>query len=342
MEMTAAPKTAKLFLNVARLLNTWLFKGKLHFQALGTNFRVWSDGIVSPLFEEMKSTAQLIAKEYEDRDGRMALLNDPAWVELFRKEWMHGRTGGDFASWKTRKGFPDSLVIRDGSLLIFDGAPVAEWDGESMADVMARVQQYQAGDEAAARSDAEREALDLFPASLRDDADFMLHLMRTYDKSFRFYADIANKDNKATLGFLLDEHALPGFNDSGAHITNMAFFDSNLMSLKLAKEQDETTVARMVQRLTSEPAKVFGLDVGSLEIGAQADMVLINPDALDGWNPDQTRKLEFREIFGHEQMVNRPEGIVDAVFIKGVAAWKDGAAQAALGQETLGRALRAA
>jgi len=342
MEMTAAPKTAKLFLNVARLLNTWLFKGKLHFQALGTNFRVWSDGIVSPLFEEMTSTAQLIAKEYDDREGRMALLNNPEWVELYRKEWMHGRTGGDFASWKTAKGFPDSLVIRDGNMLIFDGAPVAEWDGESMANVMARVARYQGGDTAAARSEVEGEAFDLFPTNLRDDADFMLHMMRTYDKGFRFYADIANKDNKATLGLLLDEHTLPGFNDSGAHITNMAFFDSNLMSLKLAKEKSEATVARMVQRLTSEPAEIFGLDVGSLEIGAQADMVLINPDALDNWQPDQTRKLEYREIFGHEQMVNRPEGIVDSVFIKGVMAWTDGAAQSALGRETLGRALRAA
>jgi hypothetical protein len=41
-------------------------------------------------------------------------------------------------------------------------------------------------------------------------------------------------------------------------------------------------------------------------------------------------------------MVNRPEGIVDSVFIKGVMAWTDGAAQSALGRETLGRALRAA
>ena len=70
--------------------------------------------------------------------------------------------------------------------------------------------------------------------------------------------------------------------------------------------------------------------------------MLINPGALDDWQPDQTRKLEYREIFDHEQMVNRPEGIVDAVFIKGVMAWTDGAAQSALGRETLGRALRAA
>ena len=72
MEMTAAPRAGRLFLKVASLLNTWLFKGKLHFQALGTNFRVWSDGIVSPLFEEMAATSQLIAKEYDDIEGRKA------------------------------------------------------------------------------------------------------------------------------------------------------------------------------------------------------------------------------------------------------------------------------
>ena len=98
----------------------------------------------------------------------------------------------------------------------------------------------------------------------------------------------------------------------------------------------------MVKRLTSEPAEIFGLDVGSLEIGAQADMVLINPDALDGWQPDQTRKLEYREIFGHEQMVNRPEGIVDSVFINGVVHGKTAWRRRHSVRKTLGRALRAA
>jgi len=342
MEMTAAPKSGGIFLKLASLLNTRLFKGDIHFQALGTNFRVWSDGIVSPLFEEMKSTAQLIAREYDDVEGRLALLNDPQWVETFRAEWMHGRTGGDLASWKTRHGMPDSLVIRDAALLIFDGAPVAHWDGETMAAVMARAQRFIAGDEAAARSDDEREAFEKMPPVLRDDADFMLHMMRTYDKSFRFYADIANAENRATLDYLLADSALPGFNDSGAHITNMAFFDSNLMSLKLARQRGDATVARMVQRLTSEPAEVFGLDVGTLDIGAQADMVLINPEALDGWQSDDTRVMVHREIFDHRQMVNRPEGIVASVWINGVQAWDGNETTAALGQERLGRALRAA
>ena len=340
MQMTAAPNASKLFLGVAKLLNSKFFDGRLHFQALGTNFRVWSDGIVSPLFEELSSTAELISLEYDDYEGRQRLMNDADWVARFRKEWRHGRTGGDFASWKAKRGLPDSLVIREPEKLIFDGAPCSEWDGESFADVMTRAQRFKFGDTCAARSEDERDCFDRIALELRDDADFALHMLRTYDKGFRFYADVANAENSATLEFLLHENTLPGFNDSGAHITNMAFFDSNLMSLKLAKEQGEGVVAQVVRRLTKDPAEVFGIDAGTLEIGARADMVIINPDALDGWEPDQTRVLEYREIFEHQQMVNRPEGIVEAVYVAGQHAW-DGllGATDTLGQQPLGRYL---
>ena len=340
MEMTAAPNSSKLFLGVAKLLNSKLLDGRLHFQALGTNFRVWSDGIVSPLFEELSSTAELIALEYDDFEGRQRLMHDPEWVERFRKEWRHGRTGDDFASWKAKRGLPDSLVIREPEKLIFDGAPCSEWDGESFADVMARAQKFQAGDSSVARSDAEREAFEKIELPLNDDADFALHMLRSYDKSFRFYADVANAENRSTLEFLLHENTLPGFNDSGAHITNMAFFDSNLMSLKLAKEQGEDVVAKVVKRLTKDPADTFGLDAGSLAIGSRADMVLINPEAFDGWEPDQTRELVYREIFEHEQMVNRPVGIVDSVYISGELAWvgESGPGEA-LGAKPLGQYL---
>jgi N-acyl-D-aspartate/D-glutamate deacylase len=340
MEMTAAPNSSKLFLGVAKLLNSKLLDGRLHFQALGTNFRVWSDGIVSPLFEELSSTAELIALEYDDFEGRQRLMHDPEWVERFRKEWRHGRTGDDFASWKAKRGLPDSLVIREPEKLIFDGAPCSEWDGESFADVMARAQKFQAGDSSVARSDVERDAFEKIELALIDDADFALHMLRSYDKSFRFYADVANAENRSTLEFLLHENTLPGFNDSGAHITNMAFFDSNLMSLKLAKEQGEDVVAKVVKRLTKDPADTFGLDAGSLAIGSRADMVLINPEAFDGWEPDQTRELVYREIFEHEQMVNRPVGIVDSVYISGELAWvgESGAGEA-LGAKPLGRYL---
>ena len=122
----------------------------------------------------------------------------------------------------------------------------------------------------------------------------------------------------------------------------MAFFDANLMSLKLAKEQGLGTVSTMVKRLTSEPAEFFGLDVGTLEIGAQADVVLVNPEALDTWDSNDTRELEYRELFEHDQMVNRPEGIVSHVLIHGEPVWQDGDFTETLGSKPLGRALRAA
>ena len=342
VEQAVAPKATRSFLSLAGLLNSSLFKGNIHFQALGTNFRVWSDGIVSPLFEELESTAKLIACEYEDVEGRMALLNDPQWVEDFREDWYHGRRGNNFATFKAKMGLPDHLVIRELDMLTFDGAPVSEWDGETMQQVFDRLEAYQAGQADRARSDAERDAFDAFPKPVQDDASFMLHLLRAYDKNFRFYADVGNVGNVPTLELLLDENSMPGFNDSGAHITNMAFFDANLMSLKLAQEQGLDTVSTIVKRLTREPAAFFGLDVGTLEIGAQADITLINPDALKDWNCDATRKLEFRELFQHNQMVNRPEGIVSRVYIRGEPVWDGSDFTDVLGSRPLGRALRAA
>lgn len=342
VEQTVAPKATRAFLRLASLLNTPLFKGNIHFQALGTNFRVWSDGIVSPLFEELESTSQLIAREYDDVEGRRALLNDPKWIKDFRRDWYHGRRGRNLATFKARLGLPDHLVIRELQLLTFDGAPVREWDGETMQQVYDRLENYQRGDAAQARSDREREAFDLFPKPIGDDAEFMLHLLRSYDKAFRFWADVGNVGNRSTLDLLLDENSLPGFNDSGAHITNMAFFDANLMSLKLAQERGLDTVSTMVKRLTREPAEFFGLDVGTLELGAQADLTLIDPDVLKGWNCDATRELQYRELFEHKQMVNRPEGIVTRVLIRGESVWHDGEYTEVLGSRPLGRALRAA
>jgi N-acyl-D-aspartate/D-glutamate deacylase len=342
LEFAVMPNAHKGFLGFASLLNSWLLKGNFHFQALGTNFRVWSDGIVSPLYEELESTCELIAKEYDDVEGRLALLNDPEFIRRFRRDWQRGRRGYNLAHLKAKLGLPDDLVIRDLHRLIFDDAPVPDWNGESMQAVFNRLERFQHGALSSARSDAEREAFERFPRPIVDDAEFMLHLMRTYDKQFRFWADVANVGNRATLDLLLHKNTMPGFNDSGAHITNMAFFDANLMSLKLAQARSLQTVSSMVSRLTREPAAFFGLDVGSLAIGAQADVVLLDPEALKSWDTNQTRVLEYRELFKHQQMFNRSEGVVKTVLINGQPAWQDGGASSALGTQKLGRALRAA
>lgn len=342
MEFVLMPGAYRAFLGFAGLLNSKLLRGNIHFQALGTNFRVWSDGIVSPLFEELDSTSELIAKEYDDVEGRMALLNNPEFVERFRRDWMHGRRGRNLAHLRAKLGAPDNLVVRDLNLMVFDGAPVPAWDGDTLQQVFARVLRFQAGATNAARSDEEREALQRFPKPLGDDADFMLHMMRTYDKGFRYYVDVGNVEKDVTLELLLHKDAMPGFNDSGAHITNMAFFDTNLMSLKLAQQKSLATVSALVKRLTREPAEFFGLDVGTMEIGDQADLVLIDPQALQNWDSNANREFIYRELFQHNQLVSRSDGVVDCVLIKGIPVWQDGDFTEALGSKPLGRALRAA
>ncbi|MEM1112975.1 MAG: amidohydrolase family protein [Pseudomonadota bacterium] len=342
MEFALLPKASRAFLGFAKLMNSKLFKGNMHFQALGTNFRLWSDGIVSPMFEELDSACQLIAKEYDDVEGRRALLNDPAFIEDFRRDWLHGRQGFNLAHLKAKLGMPDSLVIRDFKLLVFDDAPVPEWNGESFQQVLDRLIAFQAGRADQARSELEREVFSQFPAPIMDDANFMLHMLREYDRNFRFWADVGNVGNRATLDFLLDPDALPGFNDSGAHITNMAFFDTNLMSLRLAQQKGLATVAQMVRRLTREPAEFFNLDAGSLELGARADITLIDPEALKHHDCDKGRELIYRELFEHQQMVNRSDGVVTQVLINGTSVWQNDAATDALGRDTLGIALRAA
>ena len=91
---------------------------------------------------------------------------------------------------------------------------------------------------------------------------------------------------------LLGENTLPGFNDSGAHLTNMAFFDGNLRTLQLAQEDGLETVARQVRRLTREPAALFNLDVGTLDLGAQADVILIDPAALKAYDAEAATVMQ--------------------------------------------------
>lgn len=341
MEFVLMPEASKGFLGFAKLMNSKLFKGNMHFQSLATNFRVWSDGIVSPLYEELDSTCQLIAKEYDDLEGRQALLNDPAFIEQFRTDWHHGRRGNTLAHFKAKMGMPDSLVIRDLDRMVFDRAPLEIWNGETLQAVFERLERYQAGTSDAARNELERDAFAKFTSPIVDDANFMLDMLREYDRNFRYWVDVGNVTKSVVKELMMHENAMPGFSDSGAHITNMAFFDVNLMALKLAQEDGANSVAKIVRRLTREPSEFFGLDTGKLDIGSQADITIVDPENLSNYDSNDNRQVIYRDLFEHEQMVNRSDGVVSRVLIKGRTVWVDSDFTDVLGQEKLGRALRA-
>jgi N-acyl-D-aspartate/D-glutamate deacylase len=135
---------------------------------------------------------------------------------------------------------------------------------------------------------------------------------------------------------------LPGFADSGAHLTNLAFYDVNLRALRIALEANgEGGVAYMVKRLTRDAAEVFGVEAGSIEQGAQADIVLIDPEALAKHDGEKSTIRIWRTTLQNDQLVNRSDGVVRAVFIRGEEVWTGAEFAPAFEKRKLGRVLKA-
>ena len=324
MDFTADRRACKLFGILGRLFRSHLVRGKFHFQALSAPFKIWGDGVTTPLLEEIPSTAKLIACEREDREGRLALLNDPDFIKEFKHDWFKSKSGFNFS--------------RNLDEMFVEWCPVADWMGHSLGAIYQRLLTYQ-HNFGSVKTSVEIEFFSGCPDPIGDAADFFMHLLREFDKDLRWWMIVANDRPEKVKEALFNPHNLPGYNDSGAHLTNLAFFDGNLLTLKIAQQDSIALVARAVQRLTSEPAEFFGLDVGTLNIGAQADIVLIDPEALARYDSDAHRIMIYREIFEHEQLVNRSDGVVTGVFIAGESVWADNDFQPALGAKKLGRVL---
>ena len=317
----------RLFPFIGALINSPLLAGRLHFQVLATPFRMYAEGAICPIFEEFTASRRLMACEIEDAAARRQIMATQEFGELFVREWHDRRAVATFN--------------RDLDGLTIDRCPVSEWCGESFGAVYRRLKEFQRVGRTAARSDAEAQALASFPDPLRREGEFLLHLLRRYDRALRWYFIVGNDRPEILKRLLFGKHMLPGFNDSGAHLINLAFFDGNLLTLQIAARESLTMVAKAVRRLTRDPAEFFRIDAGRLEIGSQADVVLIDPQALRDYDTDANRRMVHRPELGDEQLVNRSDGVVTGVWIAGEAVWDGTQFGEALGRRRLGRALRA-
>jgi len=325
----------KAALVMTRLLNSKLYDGRFRLQALGAPFRTWADGAITPLAEEVPVLRKLNELDLEDRTGREKLMNDPAWQAEFRRMWWHGKRGFNLARLKRWLRIDNNVLSRDLGDMTLDDCAVAEWNGHSLQWVYERLLAWQASG-AGASPGMEAEAFAAMPRDC-DEADFMLNLLRRFDTQLRWSTVTANRDPRVVKRLLFNPLLLPGFNDSGAHLTNMAFFDGNLRTLKIAQEDGVERVGQAVRRLTREPAEFLGIDAGRLEPGAAADLVLIDPEQLKAWNPEKTYQFIWRDCFEAKQLVNRPDGVVSGVMIGGRMAWQDGAYTPEFGQKRFGR-----
>ncbi len=336
--------TDRTILPLAKVLmavfNSPLIDGNFRMQALAAEFKVWADGPLTPLCEEIPELRELNEPDLEDREGRIAILDDADWQARFRAMWNAGKDGKGLRGLLKKLRIEPWALPTDHEKLVIDGEkPVAEWKGLTFADLQRRVAEFRAG--RLDTSTDEAAELRRMPADVDDDASLVIHLLRTYDLDLRWYAITANSDRRAAKGALTHRWTLPGFNDSGAHLTNMAFYDANLRGLQWVMDDGVAAISRHIMRLTKEPADFWQVDAGTLDVGAVADVVVIDPDRLRTWDPESTIELTYRDDLGDEVMVNRPEGIVTTTVLGGVIAWDGHEVAPEVGKVRLGRTLLA-
>jgi N-acyl-D-aspartate/D-glutamate deacylase len=328
-------------LTMVNVLNSPLLNGYLRMQSLAAPFRIYSEGVVSPLAEANPQMRRLIETELEDVEARRKILDDPAYIAEFCAMWDVGKRGWDAAAIRRKLGLERQFLTRDLNDMMIFRVPVPSWVDQSMAFVRNRYLLWLSGALTAANDQEEGKAFAAIGREAEHEGAFFLALLRHFDRDIHWYYVSANRNPETIKRLLLHPKLLPGFNDSGAHVVNMAYFDCNLRALNIAAKDSEALFAHMVTRLTREPAAFFGLDAGRIDIGSRADITLLNPVALRKYDGEANVQFVHRDTFGCSQLVNRSDGVVSGVYVRGTEVWDGHGFTAAHGTARLGGALRA-
>ncbi|AFZ15238.1 Amidohydrolase 3 [Crinalium epipsammum PCC 9333] len=280
------------------LLFIWnrILGGNVRFQTLTEPFTIYSDGSVTPLFEEFPTGAQL--NSCDSRQERQQLWQSENFRQQFRQEWN--------SNW--RKSFHRQL-----DLMVIVHCPEKNWEGLSFTEVAHQKQQ--------------------------EPLDFFIEALQNYDTDLRWVATGANDRLEPRLALMQHPDIFPGFTDAGAHVRNLAYYDGALSLLKQAIATNFLSPETAIHRITGEPAQWFRLDTGVLKVGAKADLVLLDPSAL---NQPISPPVEISDplLDGEPRMVKRgSDDIVQAVYINGIKVVNQGQVCKNLGQERLGTVL---
>ncbi|MBX7082061.1 MAG: amidohydrolase family protein [Nannocystaceae bacterium] len=279
---------------LTRLFNR-LLGADVRLQALPNVFDLWADGIDLVVFEEFAAGAA--ALHLQDELSRRDLLRDPEYRARFRKQW---QTRWLPRAFHRNLAHSEVLACPDASLV-----------GKSFEDI------------ARARG---QDAIEVF-----------LDLLCEHGKALRWYTVMGNDRRRWLEWIVAHPDVLIGFSDAGAHLRNMAHYNFPLRLLRLVQQAQRRgepfmTVERAVQRLTSEIAQWLGLDVGTLRTGARADLVIIDPEALDDRLDEVHEQLvpEYGEL---RRLVRRNDAAVTHVVVGGHVAAAAGVPADDLGRD---------
>lgn len=175
--------------------------------------------------------------------------------------------------------------------------------------------------------------------------DAFLDLVVEHGEKLRWRTTISNHRPEVLKKMAQSPTIQMGFSDAGAHLRNMAFYNSGLRLLRHARDAEKSggpfiSMERAVHRLTGELGEWYGIDAGTLREGDRADIVVIDPDKLDE-SLDRYAEHPVESYGGLSRMVNRNDETVTAVLVSGKLAFAAGKAAPVLGKERFGQFLRA-
>lgn len=285
MDLRDDRKVHRLVKIVTTLLNK-VFGADLRLQALPNVFDLWADGIDLVVFEEFQAGA--MALHLADEAERRALLQEDSYRAKFRNQW--------------RNPFIPRAFHRNFRYSEIKDCPDRALVGKSFHDIAM--------------------------AQGRSVTDVFLDLVVRFGRKLRWYTVMANDRPDIVGDNIRFPGSLIGFSDAGAHLRNMAHYNFPLRTLRLVKESQGwdrpiMPLETAVWRLTGELADWFGIDAGHLRSGAQADLVVVNPEGLDD-SLDAFEEVAYPRYPEYKRLVRRNDRAVDAVVVRGRLAVRNG------------------
>ena len=230
---------------------------------------------------------------------RKQMFSDPGFRRDFRRDWESSSA---------------RVFHRDLADMWIVSSPIAGQEGKSFDEL--------------ARADG------------TEPLEYFMNLLADHDSAIRWKTVVTN-DRAAPRQFIFaHDTTLPGFNDSGAHARNMAFQDGGLQMLQQVLLNPKLmSIEKAIHKLTGQSAEWLGLDVGILKPGAQADVIVVDPQKLRTGLGPPIENYDDR-LHGAMRMVKRSDGVVRQVVVNGKVAFEDAQFVPEFGRERFGRLLR--
>ncbi len=156
-----------------------------------------------------------------------------------------------------------------------------------------------------------------------EPADALLDLTVEHGAQLRWRTVVANDREDVLDRIQRSPNVQIGFSDSGAHLRNMAFYNSGLRMLERVHLRRSLPVETAVRRLTGELADWYGLDAGYLSEGKRADVAVIDPAGFDGSSAAYV-EAPYPGAPDVKRMVNRNDDLVNATIVGGEIVYQAG------------------